>query len=281
MIIVFSDFKACTGPDYWGLLNPDWKLCNRGRRQSPIDIEPSILLFDPGMGNIEINTEKPGVERRHCVHHNSEFVGFLPTSPGLAYSLIITGLSYGERHLLVTTKRISLNDTVLVVQDWSFEGEGNILGSRTGHYVPIWIHDRPNLSACHSAITCSFVLGRHGLEIVFMNDNTHLHRDKYRKRMPLLEDITRVWTVHHSHRTLIQIACVNGTLKNTGHSVRFRLDPESPPVTVTGGPLSYKYRAHEVLLHYGRTDDRGSEHTVAGHAFPGEVSALLEICSVI
>ncbi|GFY46980.1 carbonic anhydrase-related protein 10 [Trichonephila inaurata madagascariensis] len=49
-------FESC--PDYWGLLNPDWKLCNRGRRQSPIDIEPPILLFDPGMGNIEISTEK-------------------------------------------------------------------------------------------------------------------------------------------------------------------------------------------------------------------------------
>ncbi|GFS84745.1 putative carbonic anhydrase-like protein 2 [Nephila pilipes] len=115
--------KCC--PDYWGLLNPDWKLCNRGRRQSPIDIEPSILLYDPGMGNIEINREK-----------------------------------------------------------------------------------------------------------------------------------------------------VNGTLKNTGHSVRFRLDPDSPPVTVNGGPLSYKYRVHEVLLHYGRTDDRGSEHTIAGHAFPGELQIL-------
>ncbi|GFR33015.1 putative carbonic anhydrase-like protein 2 [Trichonephila clavata] len=120
-----SNTRTNIGPDYWGLLNPDWKLCNRGRRQSPIDIEPSILLYDPGMGNIEINREK-----------------------------------------------------------------------------------------------------------------------------------------------------VNGTLKNTGHSVRFRLDPESPPVTVTGGPLSYKYRAHEVLLHYGRTDDRGSEHTVAGHAFPGELQIL-------
>ncbi|GFS84746.1 putative carbonic anhydrase-like protein 2 [Nephila pilipes] len=115
--------KCC--PDYWGLLNPDWKLCNRGRRQSPIDIEPSILLYDPGMGNIEINREK-----------------------------------------------------------------------------------------------------------------------------------------------------VNGTLKNTGHSVRFRLDPDSPPVTVNGGPLSYKYRVHEVLLHYGRTDDRGSEHTIAGHAFPGELANI-------
>lgn len=68
---------------------------------------------------------------------------------------------------------------------------------------------------------------------------------------------------------------VNGTLKNTGHSVRFRLDPDSTSVSISGGPLSYKYRVHEILLHYGRSDDKGSEHTISGHAFPAEVSSLI------
>ncbi|KAG8181908.1 hypothetical protein JTE90_007788 [Oedothorax gibbosus] len=113
------------GPDYWGLLNPEWKLCNRGRRQSPIDIQPKILLYDPGLSRIEVEKHK-----------------------------------------------------------------------------------------------------------------------------------------------------ANGTLKNTGHSVRFRLDPDSPAVMVSGGPLSYKYRIHELLLHYGRSDDRGSEHTISGHAFPAELQIL-------
>ena len=36
-----------TGPEYWGVINPEWSLCNRGRRQSPIDINPDQLLFDP------------------------------------------------------------------------------------------------------------------------------------------------------------------------------------------------------------------------------------------
>ncbi|KAF8791600.1 Carbonic anhydrase-related protein 10 like protein [Argiope bruennichi] len=118
-------YDGISGPDYWGLLNPEWKLCNRGRRQSPIDIEPSILLYDPGMGKVEVDKQK-----------------------------------------------------------------------------------------------------------------------------------------------------VNGTLKNTGHSVRFRLDSTSPAVMVNGGPLSYKYRVHEILLHYGRTDDKGSEHTISGHAFPAELQIL-------
>lgn len=66
---------------------------------------------------------------------------------------------------------------------------------------------------------------------------------------------------------------VSGILTNTGHSVAFRISSLHPsvPINISGGPLSYKYRFHELHLHYGRTDDRGSEHTVSGTSFPGEV----------
>ncbi|PRD31457.1 UNVERIFIED_CONTAM: Carbonic anhydrase-related protein 10 [Trichonephila clavipes] len=65
---------------------------------------------------------------------------------------------------------------------------------------------------------------------------------------------------------------VSGLLTNTGHSVAFRVSDVQPgvPINISGGPLSYKYRFHELHLHYGRTDDRGSEHTVSGTSFPGE-----------
>ncbi|KAF0286929.1 Carbonic anhydrase-related protein 10 [Amphibalanus amphitrite] len=35
------------GPAYWGVFNSDWHFCARGRQQSPIDIDPYKLLFDP------------------------------------------------------------------------------------------------------------------------------------------------------------------------------------------------------------------------------------------
>ncbi|GFT42777.1 carbonic anhydrase-related protein 10 [Nephila pilipes] len=68
---------------------------------------------------------------------------------------------------------------------------------------------------------------------------------------------------------------VSGILTNTGHSVAFRVSDVQPgvPINISGGPLSYKYRFHELHLHYGRTDDRGSEHTVSGTSFPGEQPA--------
>ncbi|CAG2164350.1 unnamed protein product [Oppiella nova] len=43
------------GPDFWGRLNPKWSHCNKGRRQSPIDINPELLLYDPGLLPVHIN----------------------------------------------------------------------------------------------------------------------------------------------------------------------------------------------------------------------------------
>ncbi|OQR76057.1 carbonic anhydrase-related protein 10-like, partial [Tropilaelaps mercedesae] len=44
-----------TGPDFWGRLNPGlWGLCSTGRRQSPINIEPQRLLFDPQLHGLQV-----------------------------------------------------------------------------------------------------------------------------------------------------------------------------------------------------------------------------------
>ena len=43
------------GPDFWGRLNPKWSHCNKGRRQSPVDINPELLLFDPGLLPVHIH----------------------------------------------------------------------------------------------------------------------------------------------------------------------------------------------------------------------------------
>lgn len=43
------------------------------------------------------------------------------------------------------------------------------------------------------------------------------------------------------------------------------------PVNISGGPLSYRYRFHEIHMHYGLNDQFGSEHSVEGYTFPAEV----------
>ena len=68
---------------------------------------------------------------------------------------------------------------------------------------------------------------------------------------------------------------VSGSLTNTGHDIRLRLDDSSTHhVNISGGPLSYHYRVAELVLHFGSTDNVGSEHTIDSLQFPAEVRCV-------
>ncbi|XP_047358161.1 carbonic anhydrase-related protein 10-like isoform X1 [Vespa velutina] len=53
-------YDGISGPAFWGLINPDWWLCNKGRRQSPVNLEPSRLLFDPNLQPLHLDKHKVG-----------------------------------------------------------------------------------------------------------------------------------------------------------------------------------------------------------------------------
>lgn len=70
---------------------------------------------------------------------------------------------------------------------------------------------------------------------------------------------------------------VSGVLQNTGQSLVFRVEKDSKhQVNISGGPLSYRYQFEEIYFHYGMEDNRGSEHQIDHHTFPGEVSRICE-----
>ncbi|GBP42471.1 Carbonic anhydrase-related protein 10 [Eumeta japonica] len=48
------------GPSFWGLINPQWSMCNKGRRQSPVNIDPEKLLFDPWLRDVQLDKHKGG-----------------------------------------------------------------------------------------------------------------------------------------------------------------------------------------------------------------------------
>jgi len=52
---VWWTYEGISGPAYWGLINPSWTMCNKGRRQSPINIEPTSLTHDSGLGSISVD----------------------------------------------------------------------------------------------------------------------------------------------------------------------------------------------------------------------------------
>jgi len=55
-------YEGISGPAYWGLINPSWTMCTKGRRQSPIDISPSSLVYDSRLGPVSVSkSELSGV----------------------------------------------------------------------------------------------------------------------------------------------------------------------------------------------------------------------------
>ncbi|VDK55002.1 unnamed protein product [Anisakis simplex] len=44
-----------SGPDFWGLLDKKWQMCSKGKMQSPINIDPSSLLYDPNLSAIHVD----------------------------------------------------------------------------------------------------------------------------------------------------------------------------------------------------------------------------------
>lgn len=46
------------GPAFWGLINPEWSLCNKGRRQSPVNLDPEKLLYDPNLTELHVDRQR-------------------------------------------------------------------------------------------------------------------------------------------------------------------------------------------------------------------------------
>lgn len=52
-------------PSFWGLVNSAWNLCSVGKRQSPVNIETSHMIFDPFLLPIKLNTGSHKVRKTH------------------------------------------------------------------------------------------------------------------------------------------------------------------------------------------------------------------------
>ena len=57
-LLIISRSVRIVGPDFWGLVNPEWVLCSKGKRQSPISIDATKLLFDPYLTQLHVDPNK-------------------------------------------------------------------------------------------------------------------------------------------------------------------------------------------------------------------------------
>ena len=69
---------------------------------------------------------------------------------------------------------------------------------------------------------------------------------------------------------------VSGTLINYGFDLTFEVNETMPrnSANLSLGPLSYKYRISQIKVHFGSRNGSGSEHTIGGNKFDGEVRTI-------
>jgi len=60
-----------------------------------------------------------------------------------------------------------------------------------------------------------------------------------------------------------------GKLLNNGHSAQVTFDSEGS--SLTGGPLDHKYQVAQFHLHWGKSDDTGSEHRIDNKMYAAEL----------
>lgn len=56
---MIKEIELCllsTVPSFWGLVNSAWNLCAMGKRQSPVNVETSHMIFDPFLTPLRLNT---------------------------------------------------------------------------------------------------------------------------------------------------------------------------------------------------------------------------------
>ena len=73
---------------------------------------------------------------------------------------------------------------------------------------------------------------------------------------------------------------VSGKMVNNGHAPTLVINKGEGTAKLTGGPLGDNvYRLQQLHFHFGCDDDKGSEHTVNGEAYSGEVQwSFISIC---
>ena len=66
---------------------------------------------------------------------------------------------------------------------------------------------------------------------------------------------------------------VAGKLENTGHLPTLTINKSQGTAEITGGPLGFTtYTLNQFHFHFGCENDRGSEHTLNGKQFAGQVT---------
>nr|XP_045591780.1 putative carbonic anhydrase-like protein 2 [Procambarus clarkii] len=97
-------YDGISGPRFWGVINPAWGMCREGRRQSPINVDPKTLLFDPNLTPFTLDKVTVGGELVNTGHsvewraaQNAHAVNVTGGPLSYAYTVTHARLHFGER----------------------------------------------------------------------------------------------------------------------------------------------------------------------------------------
>ncbi|XP_071527273.1 carbonic anhydrase-related protein 10-like [Panulirus ornatus] len=97
-------YNGISGPRFWGVINPAWGMCREGRRQSPINVDPKTLLFDPNLSPFSLDKVTVGGELVNTGHsvewraaHDSSAINVSGGPLSYAYTVTHARLHFGER----------------------------------------------------------------------------------------------------------------------------------------------------------------------------------------
>ncbi|XP_066953065.1 carbonic anhydrase-related protein 10-like [Macrobrachium rosenbergii] len=97
-------YDGISGPRFWGVINPAWGMCRDGRRQSPINVDPKTLLFDPNLTPFTLDKVTVGGELLNTGHsvewraaRSAHAINITGGPLSYVYTVTHARLHFGER----------------------------------------------------------------------------------------------------------------------------------------------------------------------------------------
>ena len=67
-------YDGISGHTYWGVVNRAWTMCSKGMEQSPVDINPEELVYDPKLNKVHFQVDKQPMSG--SLHNTGQLLAF-------------------------------------------------------------------------------------------------------------------------------------------------------------------------------------------------------------
>ncbi|XP_066977307.1 carbonic anhydrase-related protein 10-like [Macrobrachium rosenbergii] len=127
-------YDGISGPEFWGVINPNWAMCSQGRRQSPINLDPRTLLHDPNLTPVMFDKSKVKGELVNT-GHSLEWRVRASSIPTVNLSGGPLSYTYSVSHLRLHFGERDLQGSEHTIANYAFPAELQIYGYNSQLYT--------------------------------------------------------------------------------------------------------------------------------------------------